>query len=231
METIKFFKVNALPSVLEPNSVYLVNTDGNLSIYVSNNTGSSSIKLTNSGLMDTGLIPYPVRKETPKVVGDIVANPLTGAALITRRLYIIPFITPRVINLTGLRINVIVASTGSVSLGIYSNTKLDNGNDNPHELLVSGTTDSNSAGDKTALIDFIIKPNTLYWFGLMASSAPTLRSINISSVYPSLGRIPNNTNASTHLYSDYAVFGLPSIAPANLSNGLTRVPCIYLIEQ
>lgn len=64
----------------------------------------------------------------------------------------------------------------------------------------------------------------------MCSSAPTLRAINIYSMASSLGRTVNNTTGPSHLYKDYATFGLPVIAPTDLLAGVTNVPCIYMVE-
>ena len=107
MSSIKFFKVTSLPAVLEPNSVYLVNTAGNLNVYVSNNTGTGSLQVSGGGSgLGGGAVPYPIRKESPKLVGDFNSFALTNLHIITRRLYIIPFTTPRALTLTNLRFGV-----------------------------------------------------------------------------------------------------------------------------
>lgn len=231
MSSIKFFKVTSLPAVLEPDSIYLVNTAGILSIHISDNTGTDTLQLSGSS-NGGGLIPYPVRKETPKIVGDNNIYALTTQAMITRRLYIIPFVTPRPLTLTKLRISLTAQSAGSASIGIYNNIKIANGNDNPYQLLasVTGLNTGNPTGNKDATIDYTLEPNTLYWFGIMTSAAPTLRAVNIYSIAASLGRTVGANTGISHLYKDNATFGLPAVAPTDLLSGTTNIPAIYLVE-
>lgn len=230
MDSIKFFKVTSLPAVLEPNSVYFINTAGILTVHISNNTGSSTVQLS-GGNTGGGLIPYPVRKENPKVVGDLNASALVTQAIVTRRLYIIPFVTPRELTLLGSIINVTGSPGGNALIGIYDNIKLANGSDNPHQLLVS-TPISTSAptGNKFGNIFFKFEPNVLYWIGFMCSAAPTLRAVNAASVASSLGRITGNTAGVTHLFRNYTTFGLPVLGPTDLISWTTNIPAIYLVE-
>lgn len=234
MSSIKFFKVTSLPAVLEPNSVYLVNTAGILNIHISDNTGTDTVQLSGSGGSggNGGLIPFPVRKETPKIAGDNNLYPLTTQAVVTRRLYIIPFVTPRTLTITNLRICTTAQANGTVSVGIYNNTKLANGNDNPYQLIgsVSGLSTSNPLGNKDAALAFTFQPDTLYWIGFMASSAPTVRAINVYSMASSMGRTVNANTGPSHLYKDYAAFGLPALAPTDLLSAITSVPGVYLVE-
>lgn len=230
MSSIKFFKVTSLPAVLEPNSVYLVNTAGSLNIHISDNTGTSAIQLS-GGNTGGGLIAYPVRKETPKIVGDNNIHALTTHAMVTRRLYFIPFITPRELTLTAFRISVTNRSNGNAGIGVYSNIKIANGNDNPYELLTSVTLPTGGGnGNKDTASNFIFEPNTLYWVGIMCSSAPTLRAVNIYSIASSLGRLISSKAGVSHLYKDYATFGLPSLGPTDLVSGTSNIPAIYLVE-
>lgn len=230
MSSIKFFKVTSLPAVLEPNSVYLVNTAGSLNIYISDNTGTSALQLS-GGNTGGGLIPYPVRKETPKIVGDNDSYALSTLAMVTRRLYFIPFITPRELTLTAFRISVTSQSDGNAAVGVYSNIKIANGNDNPYELLTSVTLPTGGSNDnKNAASNFIFEPNTLYWVGIMCSSAPTLRAVHIYSIASSLGRVVSNNASVSHLYKNYTTFGLPAIGPTDLVSGTSNIPAIYLVE-
>lgn len=238
MGAIKFFKVNSLPTVLEPNSIYLVNTSGVLSIHVSDNTGTNSIQLSGSNISG-GLIPYPVKKDAPKLVGDFSTYPLATLGLVRNRLYMIPYVTPRFLTLTNLKINVVKGKikaikgviNPSVSIGIYNNTKTATGDDNPYQLLASvNNLSTATAGDKILPVNFQLQPNTLYWFGVMSTAGATLRAVSFFSVASSLGRIVNSNIAVTHLYKDYIVFGLPTIAPVGFLNGVGNIPGIYLIE-
>lgn len=230
MSSIKFFKVTSLPAVLEPNSIYLVNTAGSLNIHISDKTGASVLQLS-GGNTGGGLIPYPVRKESPKIVGDNNIYALATQAMVTRRLYIIPFITPRELTLTNLRISLTGSSNGTAAVGIYDNIKLANGNDNPYQLLESVTMSTgNPAANKDAASTFVFEANKLYWVGIMCSSAPTLRAVNIYSVASSLGRVPSSNTGVSHLYKDYTTFGLPALGPTDLLSGTTNIPAIYLVE-
>lgn len=230
MSSIKFFKVTSLPAVLEPNSVYFVNTAGSLTIHISDNTGASAIQLS-GGNTGNGLISFPVRKETPKIVGDNNIYPLATQAMVTRRLYFIPFVTPRELILKNLRISVTGQSAGNAAVGVYDNIKIANGNDNPYQLLTSATLSTGAPnGDKTVANTFTFEPNVLYWVGIMCSSAPTLRAVNIYSMASSLGRVVSSNNGVSHLYKDYATFGLPALGPTDLLSGTSNVPCIYLVE-
>ena len=127
MSSIKFFKVNSLPAVLEPNSIYFVNTAGILTVHVSDKDGVSSISLLEG--INGNTFPYLVRKESPKVVGDTSGTALTTLGVNTRRMYFIPFISPRDIILTNVRVRVTGGSSGNILLGIYDNTKLANVHD------------------------------------------------------------------------------------------------------
>lgn len=231
MGTIKFFKVTSLPAVLEPDSMYLVNTAGILNIHISDNTGAISLQLSGSS-GGGGLIPYPVRKESPKIIGDLNSSALTTLGLITNRLYIIPFITPRTLTLTNLRINVNVRSSGNkVNIGIYNNIKIGNGNDNPYQLVGSVTNISlSTTGDKDGLINFTFEPGTLYWIALISNGAPTLKAIDLNSITPSLGRLIGSNTAVTHLYKNMLISDLPVLSPTDLLSGIGNIPGVYLIE-
>lgn len=230
MSQIKFFKVNSLPAVLEPDSIYFVNTAGILTIHVTDKDGVSSLQVSGGGT-GSDLIPFPVRKESPKIVGDNNIYALTTQAMVTRRLYVIPFVTPRELTLTNLKISIINQSNGNAAIGIYNNIKIANGNDNPFELLTSVTiATGNPTGDKSAANTFVFQPNTLYWVAIMCSSAPTLRAVNIYSVASSLGRVPASNTGVSHLYKDYTTFGLPALGPTDLLSGTTNIPAIYLVE-
>lgn len=232
MSAIKFFKVNSLPAVLEPDSIYFVNTAGILTVHVTDKNGISSLQLSGSGGgAGDGSIPYPIRKESPKIVGDLTGTALGTLALITRRLYMVPFVTPRSLTLTGLRLSITAGSNGNISLGIYDNIKLLNGNDNPGNLLTS-VTGINSSGNQNrdGVLVFTFQPNTLYWLALTPTSAPTLRAVAVASVLNALGRVVSTNNSVTHLYKDYAVFTLPTIAPQDFLSGTGNIPAIYLLE-
>jgi hypothetical protein len=231
MSSIKFFKVNSLPAVLEPDSIYFVNTAGILTVHVTDKDGISSLQLSGGGGTGSDLIPFPVRKESPKIVGDNNIYALATQAMVTRRLYVIPFVTPRELTLTNFRISVTGQSAGNAAIGVYNNIKIANGNDNPYQLLTSVTMSTGAPnGNKDSASSFVFQPNTLYWVAIMCSSAPTLRAVNIYSVASSLGRVPSSNTGVSHLYKDYGTFGLPALGPTDLLSGTTNIPAIYLVE-
>ena len=231
MNSIKFFKVTSLPAVLEPNSMYLVNTAGILNVHISDNTGTNSLQLSSNN-NGSDLIPYPIKKDTPKIVGDNNSYPLTTLGLVTRRLYMIPFTVPRSLTLTNLRISVTTQSNNNTaSIGIYNNINIANGNDNPYQLLASvNNISTQGTGNKDASINFTFSPNTLYWIGFMASGSPTLRAVHGYSIASSLGRLVSSNSAVTHLYKNYGTFGLPALAPTDFLSGIDRIPAVYLVE-
>lgn len=229
MSSIKFFKVNSLPAVLEPNSIYFVNTAGILTVHVSDKDGVSSISLLEG--INGNTFPYLVRKESPKVVGDTNGTALTTLGVNTRRMYFIPFISPRDIILTNVRVRVTGSSNGNILLGIYDNTKLANGNDNPFDLVSPTlTANANNNGDKTMPVSMTLLAGKLYWFGIMCSVAPTLQAVPLSSIQGALGRSPTGTTAITHLYKDYPTFAIPTLGPTDLLGGTGNIPAIYLVE-
>lgn len=234
MSSIKFFKVTSLPAVLEPNSMYLVNTAGTLTVWMSDNTGGNALQIGGGGGGDGGggAVPYPTRKESPKLVGDFNSFVLSILGLITNRLYIIPFTTPRPLTLTNLRIGVNNRVTGKIAhFGVYNNFKLGNGNDNPYQLLAScNNVTVGSTGDKTSPINITLQPFIVYWFAIVSDGSPTLKSVDYKSVLPSLGRVVGTNDAVTHLYKDLAIFGLPVLAPTDLLSGTGNIPGIYILE-
>jgi len=233
MNSIKFFKVTSLPAVLEPNSMYLVNTAGVLTAHISDNTGVSALQLSGGGGQNhTGILPYPIRGVSSRVVGDVDASALVTLGLITRRLYLSPFVTSRPLRLLGFRVGVAAAAVNSsVDIGIYNNIS-HFGEDQPGQLLASsGAIPTTIVGDRTQFCNFLFNTNTLYWIGLIAIGAPTLRALNLNSIMPSLGRLPNGGVTVTHLRRNYDVdSGVPSIGPLDSLNGVGSIPAIYLSE-
>lgn len=175
-------------------------------------------------------LAYPKRVATPKIVGDVAGTALTTQALTAARQYFVPFTVPRSVVLTGLRISVTTAATGSASIGLYGNTHVA-GDDAPGSLLAQVTgLNTGSTGDKTGSLNVTLLPGQLYWASLIASAAATVRALAVGSVHPALGRTANNTTAITHLFAAGAGSTLPDPAPTALSNGTGSCPAIYLLE-
>jgi len=231
MSSIKFFKVTSLPAVLEPNSVYLVNTAGILSMHISDRDGVNSFKLSDSGGMGGGTVPYLVRRDSPKIVGDTNGLALQMLSVITRRLYLIPFTSPRDINLINIRLRISGSGNSDVLLGVYDNTNLVNGNDNPFNLISpSLSTRITGMSDRIIPLTMTLQANTLYWFGIICSSAPNLFAVPLGGIQSSLGRFLTTTASVTHLFRDYGTFMLPALAPTDLTAGSGIIPAIYLGE-
>jgi hypothetical protein len=176
-------------------------------------------------------IAYPKRISTPKIVGDAVGASLGTLALTASRLYFIPLVVPRDVALTGLRISVTTAATGTASIGIYDNTVISEG-DNPGSLLVSVTgLDTGTTGDKTGTLSYTLKAGTLYWACMIASAAATVRSLSFNARCVELGRVVGSTSSATHLYAAGSGSTLPATAPTSLSVAAgTSTPAIYLLE-
>jgi hypothetical protein len=176
-------------------------------------------------------IAYPKRSATPKIIGDSNGTALTTLALSVSRQYFIPLVVPRNVNLTGLRISVTTAVTGTASIGIYDNAVVS-GDDAPGTLLASVTAlDTGTTGDKTGSLSYTLNAGTLYWASMIASAAATIRAVPVASLQMALGRIANATAGVSYLY----VAGSGSTLPATASTPLATAsgvaaPAIYLIE-
>jgi len=229
MATLRFSKVVAsLPAQLDPDTLYLVRVGAGFDLYVSDATGSIAYPVNAPAA--PAQIAYPKRSATPKIVGDVSGTALTTSSLMSSTLYFIPLCVPRNVNLTGLRISVTTAATGTASIGIYSNTVV-NGDDAPGSLLTSVTgLNTGTTGDKTGTVNFTLQAGTLYWACLIASAAATLRFLPVASRSSELGRTVNNTNLVSCLYASGSGSTLPQTAPTTLTNGTGSIPAIYLLE-
>jgi len=175
-------------------------------------------------------IAYPKRIATPKIIGDVVGASLVTVTLTVSRLYFFPFIVPRNVILTGLRISVTTASAGTASIGIYNNTVVG-GEDFPGSLLASVTgLDTGTTGDKTGSLSYTLNAGTLYWACIIGSAAATLRGLGTSQS-TCLGRVSGGTTYVSYLYAAGSGSTLPPTAPASLgSAGGLVFPAIYLLE-
>ena len=233
MSTIRFAKVvGSLPATLQPNTMYLVRTGTGFDLYCSDATGSIAHPINggSGSIANAGAIVWPRRTTTLRVVGDVAGTALTALAATASRLYFVPFVVPRQVNLAGLRISVSTAATGSASVGIYSNTVVSN-NDVPGSLLASVTGfDLGTTGDKSGSVSLTLQPGTLYWACLICSAAAVLRALAINSVQTAFGRMAASSAAITHLYAAGSGSTLPNPAPTSLTAGTGALPAIYLVE-
>lgn len=230
MATLRFSKVvSSLPGILDPDTLYLVRTGAGFDLYVSDATGSIAYPLNAPAAPPQ--TAYPKRSATPKIVGDVAGTALTTLALTASRQYFIPLVVPRNVNLTGLRISVTTAATGTASIGIYGNTVV-NGDDAPGTLLASVTgLDTGTTGDKTGTLNYTLQAGTLYWASMIASAAATIRALGVASRGAELGRTANNTTVTSYLYAAGSGSTLPTTAPTTLTPAAGAVtPAIYLLE-
>lgn len=177
-------------------------------------------------------IPWVKRLSTPRIVGDVGGTALATLALTAARQYYIPFMVPRQVTLSGLRISVTTASAGQANLGLYGSA-VASGSDVPGAMLaaITATLDTGTTGDKTGNFasQLVLTPGTLYWAALIGSAAATVRALAVAAIQTSLGRQVNNTGVISHLFAAGSGSTLPATAPT-LSDGTGSIPAIYLIE-
>ncbi|WP_367154652.1 hypothetical protein [Methylomonas sp. HYX-M1] len=177
---------------------------------------------------------YPKRVDTPKIAGDVAGTALGGVTITANREYFAPFVVPRLIELSGLRINVTTGASGTAQVGIYANAVIA-GNDAPGALLASVTgLDTTSTGDQSGSFgsNLTLEPGRMYWVGLIASAGPGMRGLTTGSLAPSLGRLPGGTAILSYLYGTGSGGALDNPAPATLNNaaGSAVMPAVYLLE-
>ncbi len=74
MSQMKFYKVNALPQVLEANAMYLVSTADGMDLHVASNDGLSAKRVINKSDVETLIATTPTQVVPVKVVSDITAR-------------------------------------------------------------------------------------------------------------------------------------------------------------
>lgn len=211
---------------LAAGELYLITDEARLAVGLS----ASSYQALAKESEFAGDTAWPRRAQTPRIVGDAAGTALTTLALTAARQYFVPFVVPRKVSLTGLRISVTTAATGSAAVGIYGNT-LVSGDDAPGRLLASATgISTGTTGDKNGALSITLLPGTIYWASLIASAAATVRALAVASAQTSLGRTVNNTTAITYLYAAGSGSTLPDPAPTTLTAGTGSCPAIYMLE-
>ena len=188
-------------------------------------SGSEWIDL--ASIEHAGPVAWPRRPGFPKIAGELTNASLGTLPLNTNRQYYYPFVVPRRVDLTGLRIHVTTASSGSAEVGIYSSTTVS-GADVPGTRLVLGSgLTTGTTGDQTATVSYTLYAGILYWVALVASGTPTIRSVQAGAGTASLGRLSHVTNA--FLSAVGATATLPTVAPAVAEFGGANYPAIYLV--
>jgi hypothetical protein len=231
MPMMRFEKVvGSLPATLTPDTLYMVRTGAGFDLYVSDATGSIAHPVNGGIAEHTGRVAWP-KRATPRIIGDAAGTALATLALNAARQVFIPFVVPRTVELTGLRISVTTASAGPASMGIYANATVS-GLDAPGALLAGaeGVINTGTTGDKTADISYTLQPGQIYWASLIASAAATVRAIPTAARDTGLGRQVNGTGVIAYLYAAGSGSTLPATAPETLTNGTGSTPAIYMIE-
>ncbi|MCX8017181.1 MAG: DUF1822 family protein [Rhodocyclaceae bacterium] len=177
-------------------------------------------------------IAWPKRPATPRIVGDIAGTALTTLALTGGRVYCIPFVVPREVVISGLRVSVTGSSAGSIMLGIYESTIIG-GTEVPYGVLAQLTAAlDTSSGDKTGSFasNLTLLPGVIYWAALVAITTVSVRAVPVASIQTSLGRQVGNNGVISHIYSSTSGAVLPTPGPGTLTDGTGPIPAIYLIE-
>jgi hypothetical protein len=138
----------------------------------------------------------------------INATAATTLSLTSGRVYWIPFVGPRKLNITQLVINVTSSSAGTHYVGIYASDIYWQPTGSP---LVSASFDTSSTGVKTASVNVGLSVG-VYWFAWAAGSAATVRAIALAAC-PSLGLGSLGTANTTYYYTSGST--LPNPAPSS----------------
>jgi hypothetical protein len=129
-----------------------------------------------------------------------------------------------------LGVYVTTAASGTASIGIYSNTVVNN-NDTPGSLLTSVTgINVGLTGDRSGSINYTLQAGTLYWACLIVSSNPTIRGLATTSRGVDLGR--SGTTINSCFLANGSGATLPDPAPTSLTGaGGWVTPAIYMKES
>lgn len=166
------------------------------------------------------------------VLNRIFAN-RTGAwlaamTLEASTLYFVPFVLPRSLTLTELRINVTTTASGSASVGVYDNVLDGSGNDVPGSLrvAVSGLNTA-VAGMRSGSVSHALSAGVLYWAALIASGTPQVAAMSDSNMLDAIGPLEYAFTTRTHLRGSGSGSTLPTSAPTSLSSAEGEAPAIY----
>lgn len=88
MSQMKFYKVNALPQVLEANAMYLVSTADGMDLHVASSDGLSTKRVINKSDVETLIFTTPTQVVPIKVVSDIAARDVLDTSVIVMAIVI-----------------------------------------------------------------------------------------------------------------------------------------------
>jgi hypothetical protein len=152
--------------------------------------------------------PRPPGVTEYQVPYAVNATAATTLALTASRVYWIPFVVPRKVNITQLAINVNTAVSGTHYVGIYASDYYWQPTGSP---LVSASFDTGSTGVKTGSVNVILQIG-VYWFAWAGNSAATVTAIALAGC-ASLGLGNLGTANTTYYYTSGIT--LPDPAPTS----------------
>ncbi|MEM0324950.1 MAG: spherulation-specific family 4 protein, partial [Candidatus Aenigmatarchaeota archaeon] len=121
------------------------------------------------------IISNPLPPKTYWLLNITSNTYLTNLTLVSSRFYLMPFITETKLKLNNLAIYVNTASSGTCFTGIYSSV-----NNRPSTLLTNVLFDVGTTQEKIQPVNIELAPNTVYFFGLVSTSNPTIIGIQPS---------------------------------------------------
>lgn len=162
----------------------------------------------------------------PLVSGDSVVptnngTALTTSALISNRLYAIPFISNQSFTTSGFYINCSSLQAASLArILVFSdlNGKPD------QKLFESSNLDLSTTGIKTATTSFSIVAGTTYWLCVHAFGTAALTHLNVPSLYPLRA---SGNQLSTFIYGSPTFGSVPTTFPfTNYSSSVAPMVAI-----
>lgn len=225
--------VSVLPSILSPDTIYLVRVESGFDLYCADTTGTIAHKINPAA--NTLQLNYPLGYRLDNALNATAPGTYSNATLSNLVLY--PFPLSRKLRLSTLEVSVTTAAaSGSCIVGIYD-SNLDG---TPKDLLMySSSLSFSSVGTRTQLTGFIrTQPNTyvlgnlntlildpfsaFYWMGYFTDGAGgVIRGVPLGSL-TSLGYISSGGNAIVTQFNKVQAGGLPNSNPLS-SGGFTPV--------
>jgi hypothetical protein len=164
--------------------------------------------------------PRPPNINDFQVPYAVNATASTTLALRTGRIYWIPFVVPRKVNITQIAIRVTTASAGTHYIGIYASNSYWQPTGSP---LVNVSYDTGTTGLQTSIINVTLSVG-VHWFAWVASSNATVQAIP-SSACASLGLVNLGSSHTTYYY--IVGLTLPDPAPSSgYVSGVGDLPAI-----
>jgi hypothetical protein len=128
---------------------------------------------------------------------------LTTLGMTANRGYFMPFIPvhcPKEFGSLGIEVTTLTAGTAYVAL---FETSIASGNYRPgRRLYQTGALDTGTTGEKlTGSLAIRLRPGTLYWIAVTASSTCTMRAVGVGGINALLGFSNATTTSRSHIYA------------------------------